>query len=303
MNARNDAAGQCLVLPLDKLHLDPENPRLPRGMRTADESAILKWMLINGSLPVLMESIASSGYSDAEPLLVVPVQDGYVVVEGNRRLAALRLLHKPELASLREKTIAEIADNARHRNILDIPVICCRSRRELPGYMGYRHTSCIKPWAPREKTEHLRQLYLAHREEGESGEDALALVSGTIGTRPIYVRRLLDTLTVVEWDEANAFWENEAVAQNIDSGFSVIHTALAYDEIRQYVGLGDFADGNTEKLRAEATGRLFDWIFGNRKINDSRDLGKLARAIGNGFSLDMLEKGYSLDIAFEFSLK
>ena len=50
------------------------------------------------------------------------------------------------------------------------------------------------------------------------------------------------------------------------------------------VGLGDFADGSTEKLRAEATGRLFDWIFGNRKINDSRDLGKLARAIGNGFS-------------------
>lgn len=112
----------------------------------------------------------------------------------------------------------------------------------------------------------------------------------------------MDTLTIVEWSEANAFWGNEAVAQNIDSGFSVIHTALAYDEIRQYAGLGDFADGSTEKLRTEATGRLFDWIFGNRKINDSRDLGKLARAIGNGFSLDMLEKGYSLDIAFEFSL-
>lgn len=63
--------------------------------------------------------------------------------------------------------------------------------------MGYRHTSCIKPWAP--------------REEGESGEDALALVSETIGTRPIYVRRLLDTLTVVEWAEANAFWGNEAL--------------------------------------------------------------------------------------------
>lgn len=151
MNARNDAAGQCLVLPLDQLHLDPENPRLPKGMRTADESAILQWMLVNGCLPGLMESIVSSGYCYAEPLLVVPAQDGYVVVEGNRRLAALRLLHKPELASLREKTIAQIADNARRRNILDIPVICCRNRQELPGYMGYRHTSCIKPWAPRGK--------------------------------------------------------------------------------------------------------------------------------------------------------
>ena len=132
MNARNDAAGQYLVLPLDQLHLDPENPRLPKGMRTADESAILQWILVNGCLPPgLMESIAGSDYCYAEPLLVVPAQDGYVVVEGNRRLAALRLLHKPELASLREKTIAEIADNARHRNILDIPVICCRNRREL----------------------------------------------------------------------------------------------------------------------------------------------------------------------------
>ena len=95
MNARNDAAGQCLVLPLDQLHLDPENPRLPKGMRTADESAILQWMLVNGCLPPgLMESIAGSDYCYAEPLLVVPAQDSYVAVEGNR--IKLRLYRKNE---------------------------------------------------------------------------------------------------------------------------------------------------------------------------------------------------------------
>lgn len=132
MNARNDAAGQYLVLPLDKLHLDPENPRLPKGVRTADESAILQWMLVNGCLPGLMESIVSSEYCYAEPLLVVPAQDGYVVVEGNRRLAALRRLHKPEWLPCAK----DHCGNCRQRKAQEFSGYPCHLLQESTGAAG-----------------------------------------------------------------------------------------------------------------------------------------------------------------------
>ncbi len=103
-------------------------------------------MLQNGDLPELMASIASTGYSDAEPLLVTPGLGGFIVVEGNRRLAALKLLHAPELAPLRKKTIAEVAANAKHKDITNIPVICYEKRQDILDYLGFRHITGVKPW-------------------------------------------------------------------------------------------------------------------------------------------------------------
>lgn len=293
--------GRHAIIPLDKLCFDPENPRLPKGMRASDERDVLQWMLINGNLPALMESISSSGYSDAEPLLVIPEEDMYVVVEGNRRLAALKLLLNPDLAPLRKKTIAEIAETAKHKNIINIPVICYENRRDIVDYLGFRHITGVKAWSPREKADYLKQLYQIYKNESKSQEETIAIISKIVGTKPYYAKRLLDTLTVVEWAEENAFWGNEIVAQNLDSSFSVIHTALSYGGIRKYIGLEDFTDGNTEKLKSEAAERLFDWICGNKKINDSRDLKNLNSAISNSTSLGMLEKGYSLVEALEYS--
>lgn len=84
------------VIPLNNLLLDVENAR--HG-RVPDQNAALKWLVLNGKILKLAESIATHGYNSADPLLVIPVpesEDLYVVVEGNRRTAALKLLHDPE---------------------------------------------------------------------------------------------------------------------------------------------------------------------------------------------------------------
>lgn len=301
MKAKETSTGNRQNVPLDKLYFDPENPRLPGGKRTVDEQAVLLWMLQNGDLPELMDSIASTGYSDAEPLLVTPGFNGFIVVEGNRRLAALKLLHKPELAPLRKKTIVEIAANATHKDITNIPVICYENRRDILDYLGFRHITGVKPWGAREKAEYLKQLYQMYRTESESIDETLSHISKMIGSKPYYAKRLLDTLTVVEWAEEHAFWGNEAVTENIKSNFSVIHTALSYNGIRDYIGLGDFADGKTDELKAKATEHLFDWVCGNKKISDSRELKRLNSVISNDTSRSMLEKGYSLEEASEYS--
>ena len=54
-------------LPVEELHFDPDNPRLPASVDGSDEQAVLDWMLQDAGLVELMGSIAVNGYFTAEP--------------------------------------------------------------------------------------------------------------------------------------------------------------------------------------------------------------------------------------------
>ena len=85
---------------LDKLHLDPKNPRLGRHYAKADsnQEEVLKimqdWVLDE----LAISYIESGGFWTHEALLVVNEElygeQQLVVVEGNRRLAALKCLQQ-----------------------------------------------------------------------------------------------------------------------------------------------------------------------------------------------------------------
>jgi hypothetical protein len=71
------------------LRFDPENPRMPL-MRFDDEIEAVKFMLVNYDVDELVRSILVTGWLDFEPLIVK--QPTQTVLEGNRRLAALKLM-------------------------------------------------------------------------------------------------------------------------------------------------------------------------------------------------------------------
>lgn len=90
-------------IPLVNILVDVENPRLPqpsmgqreaiRGIANEDEQAPKK-------LLALARHIVQNGLSPAEHLWVMPFQgkeQRFVVLEGNRRFAALKGLENPEL--------------------------------------------------------------------------------------------------------------------------------------------------------------------------------------------------------------
>ena len=81
------------------LDFDPHNPRLLEDLvKKPTEAQVIKAMADMADLSELVESIASNGYIDIEPLIVQSAGTRYVVLEGNRRLAAIRLLQNPDLA-------------------------------------------------------------------------------------------------------------------------------------------------------------------------------------------------------------
>ena len=90
-----------------QLLLDPENPRLASGAEDnepQDQLALVRRLWEEMSVDEVAQSIGENGYYPQERLLVVPAAEAtrnneprFVVVEGNRRLAAVRLLLEDDL--------------------------------------------------------------------------------------------------------------------------------------------------------------------------------------------------------------
>ena len=113
-----------LDLSVEKLFLDPENPRLPEIVQGSNEDDLLLTLYKDFDLRELAESLSQNGYFDEEPLVAIPkdlpakfkgktyellnkdkeyysfinnADTNFIVVEGNRRIAAVKILLSSEL--------------------------------------------------------------------------------------------------------------------------------------------------------------------------------------------------------------
>jgi hypothetical protein len=117
-----------------RMHLDPENPRLPLSLRYADDDIVLDWLLRHANLVELMNSIAETGYFPGEPLLVSKgPENSFTVVEGNRRFAAVLLLRQPERATIKRRAVQAASDRKRE-TFDEIPAVIYDHRTEILEY-------------------------------------------------------------------------------------------------------------------------------------------------------------------------
>ncbi|NOT04744.1 MAG: hypothetical protein HOP27_09125 [Anaerolineales bacterium] len=88
-------------IPVNQLLVDTQNPRLPE-MQTNQDDAIRLMIKAQGSkVFALAQHLATYGTNPASLLIVIPNpenQKKYYVLDGNRRLTALRLLERPGLS-------------------------------------------------------------------------------------------------------------------------------------------------------------------------------------------------------------
>ena len=93
---------QIEAVEVDQLLLDPENPRLEGMVKTTDQVEIIKAMWKEMAVNEVALSIAANGFFEEEPLFAIPAppvngKKAYCVVEGNRRLTAVKLLRDENL--------------------------------------------------------------------------------------------------------------------------------------------------------------------------------------------------------------
>jgi len=85
-------------IPVSRLRLDLKNPRLPDIQSSQIDTLRLIAQLQGEKLLALAKHITTYGLNPAEKFIVIPDdQNQYIVLDGNRRLTALRLLETPSI--------------------------------------------------------------------------------------------------------------------------------------------------------------------------------------------------------------
>lgn len=303
------------IVKVEDLLLDPENPRLPESVIRTQQS-MLDYIAETTSIEELMEAISENDYFPGEPLIVIPSledENKFIVVEGNRRLTALRLLTDPQSCSEPGLRMRSISKDAAHRPD-KVPVICRQDRQEVLPYLGYRHITGVKAWDPLAKARYIEQLFLFTDKNSEP-RLRYAEVARTIGSRRDHIKRNLDALSVYKIIKEHDYYG----IQELDDStikFSILSTALADERIGSFIGLNSKNnDGNFEAndpivnpkfLLKEQIEELTRWLFqrdqrGRTKIGESRNLRLLAAVVNNPRAIAALRGGALLKIAYQLT--
>lgn len=297
---------EYIKIPLNKLKLDSNNPRLPKSLRDkgASEEEIIEYMLLDASLIELMMAIGENNFFPGEQLLVVKEGENYKVVEGNRRLSAVKLLSNPALTKVQTAKVQKAYDEAKFRPD-EIPCLVFGADSEIHNYLGYRHITGIKEWKLLEKARYLTSL----RNDNFSDVDihqASRAIAKIIGSSLDYVRRILVGFQIYRQIEDEKFFRIRDL-DDTTFHFNYIADSLNKVNIREHLGVDFTLTNPAEKVNQKAVQKWATWLFEKndqnktRLIGTSGDLSKLNKILGNEQAKIAFEKGLELDRAYELT--
>lgn len=131
------------------LHLDPKNVRLDT-VSVQVEADIMEDLFVNEDALGLVAGITSIGYLTHEVPIVVKRHRKYVVVEGNRRVAALKAIQNPMLVPEFQARVAALTRGMRDKKALaSIEVKVAPNQQQADQLIAALHTSNPRrPWTP-----------------------------------------------------------------------------------------------------------------------------------------------------------
>ena len=285
-------------IPLEKLYFDPDNPRLPERLKGRDDPEVLEYFLLECNLIELMMSIGEKGYFVGEPLMVVPRDTGgFIVVEGNRRLGALKALQPDTPVPVMGTQVNLVRSTAKHVP-LEVPARQFSAREEILVYLGYRHITGIKEWDALAKARYLRQLRALHSGTHEEAHRSLAK---EIGSKAATVAKLLTGYTLLERARDLGILSRMKLDAD-DIPFSLLTTGIGWESISSFIGLKSAGDVEAAGLKESEFAEFFGWVFDKSQrshtvLGESRNFAKLARVVSNDVALASLRRGDSLDTA------
>lgn len=287
------------------LHLDVENPRLPERSEPYSQSDLMKIFYRDYDLDELTESYAANGFFTSENLIVL--SDG-TVIEGNRRLAALKYLfhdNDAEEAGLPEcDSLGQITDDNKKALCDNIPIQVVKDRNELVAYLGFRHINGTKEWPSASKARfvYMRVEYYAERDEKI---DIFKRVGHEIGSNATGTRNWYTNYALIRQarDELNL---QSLVAKLMLTKFGVWRR-LCGEQVYRYIGFNSEAKSyddiqeSLSTLKQQEFEKLLQDIVpdesGNSLLNDSRRASDYTRILANNNAIQTLRETRDFDVA------
>ncbi len=273
----------------DQLEFDPENPRFG-GLLSGKSQEELQLAIFGEPYYAseLVDSLVENGFIDYEPLVVRRKGNNFIVIEGNRRLAAVRYIRsnldqypnrKSDLDSIPVLIFPEAADE--------------REESAMRIYLGLRHLLGFREWPPISKA-----VFLDRQSKNEGGLDQIikeVRITKQQARRFLVPYRLMHkaSLTLPPGDD---FW--------------VLAEALQRAGVKAFIQLD--VDATTLEVRSYNKRnllQLLDDLYGsrtpgsrrrdpaNRKVKDTRDLSLFAKVVSSEKARLHLHAGESLEEA------
>ena len=283
------------VLPVERLLLDPENPRLSLPAN-ATQQRILKELYEFHRLEELISSLLTNGYFHEEPLVAIPASRNgyYTVVEGNRRLAALKIISQPEIRGrLGLKSIPDATDNQIDR-LAEIPVKVYENRSDVLPYLGFRHITGVKEWDSASKARYIHQLKT-------TTSYTLSEISHMIGDTYNMTERLYLGWNLLEQASEQLSIDNDNFYK---FPFSYMYDAVRMPEVRNFLGIPPNKH-RVPKSHLNNLSELISWLFGSKSLHQppvverKSQLPKLAAIVSDKKATTAIRQGQSIDDAFQ----
>lgn len=291
---------------VDWLKLDKENPRLVGISARTTEESIIAQLYRGEELGELLQSISANGYLDIEPLIVwlEPADQKFTVLEGNRRLAAIRLFREPALVDAiakneRLKIGVPKISKAVEASLAQVSVYRVPDRGAARSFIGFKHINGAAKWESYAKAKFAAEWY-------KSGNVSLEEISEKIGDRHDTIKRMVAAIYVLDQAERKGVFSlsNRKITK---FNFSHLYTALSRSTYMTYLGLETAwsrYDPRPDPVSPDMLDRLREvlvWIYGSKEDDrepvvqsQNPDIKNLGETLASAEGLHILRAGGTL---------
>lgn len=233
---------------LKQVRLDPKNVRL----ETADakvEADIIEDLFVNEDALSLVEGICKVGYLTHETPVVIKRHGKYVMVEGNRRLAALKAIQNPMLVPDYQSRIAALAALLPDRAVASkIRVMIAPNQDDADQLVAAIHTGSMRrAWTPGRQAA----FFQAQIDSGREYKDLLTRYPTIDVGKFVFRAHIINLFKSVDYDdgELKTFLTTKQWARGL-STLARIYESKAFLEL---TGLGMDSGGQVTKTVSEET--------------------------------------------------
>jgi hypothetical protein len=274
----------------DDLLFDSSNPRFGGDLGSKTQGEIQDFIFGKPHYASeLVDSLLENGFIDYEPLVVRKNGNKFIVVEGNRRLAAVKhILSNPERFS------GKIED------LKSLPVLIFPDKpdpeqaSEMSVYLGVRHLFGFREWPPRSKARFLDERIIS--------KETLNQVIRELGVSKQEIRRLLIPYRLLK---------DASLQLPPDEDFWVLGESLGRTGVKDFLQLD--VDSDTLQIRKANKGNLkmlLNDLYGevvpgkrfvrdraSARVTDTRDLSRYSKVLSSPEARKVIRSGGSLEQA------
>ncbi len=258
-------------IPPERLCFDIHNPRLVAESFSdnPDDYQVIQHLCETSDIAELVISILRNTFVDFEPLVVTKSsEEQYRVLEGNRRLAAIKLLLDPQLSEKLESALQYHIDRPLTQEVDEslqtISVIVVPDEQEAQAYIGFKHINGPHKWTSYAKARFVTKWF----KQGVEIEE----IAKKVGDKNQTVKDLIAGMLVLEQAENEELFDISDRTKRGVFGFSHLYTALNRKEYRHFLGLDknwtdSLSENPIDSEHLENLETTLKFMYGSKKDN------------------------------------